>query len=71
MLEGNDERIAALMRGAGFESMVYDPWGRTLSAISVGAGGKAQGNHLWVRDRSWVEGRCRGAARVQLNGESF
>lgn len=71
MLEGNDERIAALMRGAGFESMVYDPWERTLSTISVGDGGKAQGNHLWVRDRSWVEGRCRGASRVQINGESF
>lgn len=71
MLEGNDERIAALMRGAGFESMVYDPWERALTAISVGAGGKAQGNHLWVRDLSWVEDRCRGASKIELNGESF
>jgi len=51
--------------------MVYGPGGGNLASISVGDGGKAQGNHLWVRDRSWVEGRCRGASRVQINGESF
>jgi FkbM family methyltransferase len=71
MLEGNDERIAALMRGAGFESMVYDPWERRLESIPVGVGGKATGNHLWVRDRNWVEERCRGASKVELNGERF
>jgi FkbM family methyltransferase len=71
MLEGHDDRIAEKMRAAGFSAMAYDPWTRQLLDGDRMEGRRASGNHLWVRDRDWVESRCRECRRYEVIGVDF
>jgi hypothetical protein len=71
MLEGHDDRIAEKMRGAGFAAMAYDPWSRQLLDGDRLEGRGAAGNHLWVRDRDWVQSRCRESRRYEVIGVRF
>jgi len=71
LLEGNDERIAERMRGAGFIAMSYDPWGRRLTEGIGERSNRKVGNHLWVRDRKWVQARCEASRRYEVCGVEF
>jgi FkbM family methyltransferase len=71
MLEGHDDRIAERMRSAGFAETAYDPWTRQLLDGDHVQGRRASGNHLWVRDRHWVQSRCRESRRYEVIGVRF
>lgn len=71
LLEGHDDRIAGRMRAAGFTASTYDPWTRRLVDDDRGEGVRASGNHLCVRDRDWVEARCRESRRYEVIGVRF
>ena len=71
MLEGHNDQIAKKMRGAGFAAMAYDPWSRQLLDGDRLEGRGAAGNHLWVRDRDWVQSRCRESRRYEVIGVRF
>lgn len=71
MLEGHDDHIAERMRIAGFTAMAYDPWTRQLLEGDRVEGTGASGNHLWVRDRDWVQSRCRESRRYEVVGVRF
>jgi FkbM family methyltransferase len=71
MLEGDDERIASCMRGAGFTAMTYDPWERRLSEVVGEKSRRVTGNHLWVKDCQWVRDRCAQSRRYEVCGVTF
>lgn len=71
MLEGDDERISNCMRDAGFSAMTYDPWERRLSEVVGEKSKRMIGNHLWVKDRQWVQERCAQSRRYKVCGVTF
>lgn len=71
LLEGHDDRIAKTMQSAGFAAMAYDPWTRQLIDGDRIEGKRALGNHLWVRDRDWVQSRCQESRRYEVIGVRF
>jgi FkbM family methyltransferase len=57
----SDTDLVSLMHGHGFLPYAYDPFNRRLGDVAEGVG-----NTVFVRDRTTVEARLRGAKRYRL-----
>lgn len=68
LLEAGGEEIASIMKAAGFHSMAYDPFRRTLQEPSTAG---FHNNNVWVRNRADIEARCRAARSFQIHGTKF
>ena len=68
LLEADGEEITATMKGAGFHSVAYDPFRRSLCDPSAGG---LHNNYVWVRDPAETESRCRAARGFEIHGTRF
>jgi hypothetical protein len=67
---GFDEtQIIDLMLSNGFRTYSYDPFSRTL--INLEGKNLRSGNTLFIRNKSFVEDRLRGASKVTIHGGQF
>jgi FkbM family methyltransferase len=68
ILEAHNAQIERFMQSHGFEMAVYQPFDRQLSMSETGAASK---NHLWLRDPTAVESRCREAPTYRILSTTF
>jgi hypothetical protein len=65
-----ESEILESMSGYGFQRCSYDPLSRKLES-PVGEKDPSEGNTLFIRNRSFVEGRVSSARKVSLQGKNF